>query len=382
MSYLMVVAALCGLPLLYLGLVVAWGEHSTRGLNYYARSVAGRQRYRRVLAVHRTWLAPVLWLLGRTRRFDFRSGSVCHDGMAAPKGSCTPRSLASASRYTPAAEDVFVVTQMRCGTTWMQQIIYEILTRGGADLAAAGRTLCEFSPWLESVNGVSLAAAPRLGPPPSRRMIKTHLPVHRCPCSPQARYIYVLRHPVSCFASCASFLNMNLREFAPCLDDIAAWFCSPQSMWWGTWPAHVRGWWQRSRDFDNVLFVGYEAMKGDLRSEALRVAGFLGTPPLASHEVDLVLEHSSYSWMQSHAVTFEMHPPHLLCTEPAFFVSGRADRYKDVPAELGQRILTWCRTELADSDFPWQQFFPETGRILDPGSGPQAGASAESGRAP
>ena len=40
--------------LLYLGLFVAWGERSTRGLNYYARPVEGRRRYRRVLAVHRT----------------------------------------------------------------------------------------------------------------------------------------------------------------------------------------------------------------------------------------------------------------------------------------------------------------------------------------
>jgi len=358
-SFVIVVAALGGLPLLYLGLVVAWGERSTRGLNYYARPVEGRRRYRRVLAAHRALLAPLLWLLRRRLRFSFRAGSVVFGGMAAPKGSCSPHSLELGSRYQPAAHDIFVVTQMRCGTTWMQQIVYEILTRGRNDLAAAGRTLCEFSPWLESVNGVSLAAAPWIGPPPSRRMIKTHFPTSLCPYSDLARYVYVTRHPVSCFASCVSFLNLNLREFAPRIEEIEAWFCSPQAMWWGTWPAHVRGWWQRAQRCDNVLFVCYEDLKRDLPAEALRVAAFLGVPPLSPQELEQVLSHCSYSWMQAHAAVFEMHPPHLLRPDPAFFVSGRTDRYEDVPAEMRQRIVSWCQAELADSGCPWERLFPE-----------------------
>lgn len=359
MSFVVVAAALCGMPLLYLGLVVAWGDRSTCGLNYYARSVDGRRRYRRVLAVHHTLLNPAIWLLSRRLRFAFRSGSVFLAGVAAPKGSCNSRSLELASRYQPSAHDVVVATPMRCGTTWMQQIVYEILTRGGNDLATAGRTLCEFSPWLECVNGVSMAAAPRIGLAPPRRMIKTHLPTGLCPYSNEAQYVYVTRHPVSCFASCVSFLTMNLGKFAPSLEDIEAWFCSPQSMWWGTWPAHVRGWWERSQRCDNVLFVGYEHMKRDPQAEVLRVADFLKVPPLSSQELDQVLHHSTYSWMQSHAEAFEMHPPHLLRPEPAFFVSGRIDRYQDVPAEMRQRIANWCRAELADSGFPWQRFFPE-----------------------
>lgn len=366
MSFVVAVGALCGLPLLYLGLVVAWGDRSTRGLSYYARSVDGRRRYRRILAVHRSLLAPVLWLLGRRVRFDFRSGSVFHGGLAAPKGSCSPASLEFASQYQPSPHDVFVATQMRCGTTWMQQIVYEILTRGSNDLATAGRTLCELSPWLESFHGVPVAAAPPIGPPPSRRLIKTHLPAGLCPCSDRAKYIYVIRHPASCFASCVSFLTMNLRGFAPRLEDIEAWFCSPQAMWWQTWPAHVRGWWQRSLQCDNVLFVFYEEMKRDLPAAVLRIAGFLGGPPLSPQELERVLRHSSYSWMQSHAEAFEIHPPHLLLTEPTFFVSGRMERYEDVPDELRRRIVSWCQTELAGSSFPWERFFAESAPLPAP----------------
>jgi len=365
-SFVVAVGALCGLPLLYLGLVVAWEDRSTRGLSYYARSADGRRRYRRILAVHRSLLAPVLWLLGRRVRFNFRSGSAFHGGLAAPKGSRNPASLEFASRYRPSPDDVFVVTQMRCGTTWMQQIVYEILTRGSNDLDTAGRTLCEISPRLESFHGVPVAAAPRIGLPPSRRVIKTHLSAAVCPYSDRARYIYVTRHPASCFASCVSFLNLNLRGFAPRLEDIEAWFCSPQAMWWGTWPAHVRGWWERSWRCANVLFVFYEEMKRDLPAEVQRIAGFLGVPPLSPQELERVLLHSSYSWMQSHAEAFEIHPPHLLLSEPTFFVSGRMDRYEDVPDELRRRIVSWCQTELADSSFPWERFFPESAPFTAP----------------
>ena len=83
--------------------------------------------------------------------------------------NATPAVFDRARRYRPRSEDVFVVTQMRCGTTWMQQLVYQIVTRGAGDFDDHGhRHLYAISPWIDAVNSVSIDAAPLLGERPTR----------------------------------------------------------------------------------------------------------------------------------------------------------------------------------------------------------------------
>lgn len=42
---------------------------------------------------------------------------------------------------------------MKCGTTWMQHIVYEVVGRGRGDLVATGTTLYSQSCWLEAPLG-------------------------------------------------------------------------------------------------------------------------------------------------------------------------------------------------------------------------------------
>lgn len=349
-------AALLGAASFYFWLVVAWGEYGTVGAKYFGRTPPQRKRYRRWLASQRALLWPLLWILPRILPFRFASASFRVRGLAVPKGTCSPHSMARAADFQPLPGDVLIVTPMRCGTTWMQQLVYEVLTRGQQDLAATGRTLAMVSPWLESVRGVSLANAPRIGHAPPRRIIKTHLPAEWLPVSTAATYVYVVRHPVSCFASCVSFLNLNLQQFAPRLEDMETWFCSPQSMWWGTWPSHVRLWWARAQQHDNVHCFFYEELKRGLPAAIAQLADALAVCPLTPGELSCVLEHAGFGWMQTHAESFEIQPPHLLQPRPTCFVSGRLNRYEDVPADMALRILDWCQEELADIRFPWERF--------------------------
>ncbi|HBG51064.1 MAG TPA: hypothetical protein DDW89_04535, partial [Gammaproteobacteria bacterium] len=48
------------------------------------------------------------------------------------------KSYAGTLHYQPEAADIFIATQMKCGTTWMQQIVFEILHGGAGDLSDAG----------------------------------------------------------------------------------------------------------------------------------------------------------------------------------------------------------------------------------------------------
>jgi hypothetical protein len=130
-------------------------------------------------------------------------------------------------------------------------------------------------------------------------------------------------------------------------------------MWWGTWTNHVRGWWQRSQSSSNVLFLYFEDMKRDLPPVIQKVAAFLGVAPLTDAELAAVAEKSSFRYMQQHQDSFEMHPPHILQTNAALFVSGKADRHRDVPADVRSRILAWSVRELADTDFPLSEVYSD-----------------------
>jgi hypothetical protein len=342
----------------YLAMVLRWEDEQTVGLNYYGRPPAGRAAYKQELRAKAQRLAPLLKMMSSSK-LDLRKARIQYKGVSGPTGSCSVESFQRGAEYQPRAEDVFVVTQMKCGTTWMQHVVYEVLQRGGGDLVKSGAALYAVSPWLEGRKSVSLNEAPLIGRERPSRIIKTHFPAQLCPFDAKARYIYVARHPVSCFASCIDFVVTNVGAMAPELPAFEEWFRSPDLMWWGTWTDHVKGWWERSQQNNNVLFVYFEEMKRDLPGVIRRVADFLGVAPLNDAEVAAVAEKCGFRYMQEHQDNFEMQPPHILQTNAQLFVSGTAERHKDVPPDARQRIADWAKKELADSDFPLARVYPD-----------------------
>jgi hypothetical protein len=313
--------AFAGLQTIHLLAVLLWEDSRTVGLRYFGQSLEERRRFKRTLRAHARLLRPILSAASRLAPFDFERASFSYRGISAPKGSCSPESFERAVAYEPRADDVFVVTQMKSGTTWMQHLVYQLLLRGKGDLTESGQALYAVSPWLEGRKSVPLDAAAPLGDDRPSRLIKTHLPARLCPWDARARYIYVARHPVSCFASCADFIAENAGRFSPDPETLERWFCS-EKMWWGSWPSHVEGWWRRARESDQVLFVHFEEMR-------------------------------------SHAESFEMHPPHILATHARLFVRGAADRHADVPAAVGRRIGAWCAQELEGASYPLEPMYPD-----------------------
>lgn len=350
------------LEFLALAVVLVLEDQQTLGLGYYGLAPTERVRYRKRLRRQATLLAPILSLLSRFSKFSFPKVSFRHNGLAGPKGTCSPQSFEQAEAYQPKSDDVFVATQMKCGTTWMLHLVYQVLRRGEGDLVETGSTLHAVCPWIEGRKTVSLADAPLIGSERPARVIKTHFPASHCPYNPDARYIYVARHPVSCFASCADFIAENAGRLAPPRELIEQWFCSDQLMWWGTWPSHVHGWWDLSRRRDNVLFVRFEDMKRDLAGVVREVTRFLNRAPLSEAELAQVVRKCGFDYMQEHHEAFEMHPPQLLGSDARLFIRGTADRYQDVPEAMRRRILAWCADRLKESEFPLERLYPEVTR--------------------
>ena len=131
---------------IYLGVVLKWEDEQTGGLGYYGLPPAEREGFKRRLRLHAVLLAPILWLNGRLAKMDFRRAGMSYKGVAGPAGSCTPETFARAEQYRPGPEDIFVVTQMKCGTTWMQHVVYEVLNRGNGNLVASGTRSTRFLP--------------------------------------------------------------------------------------------------------------------------------------------------------------------------------------------------------------------------------------------
>ena len=115
---------------LYLATVLKWEDDHTVGLNYYGKSLRDRERFKRTLARHASLLSPMLWLNSRMAKVDFRRTRIQYKGISGPAGSTSIESFQRAEEYQPTPQDIFVVTQMKCGTTWMQNVVYEILHRG------------------------------------------------------------------------------------------------------------------------------------------------------------------------------------------------------------------------------------------------------------
>ncbi len=217
-----------------------------------------------------------------------------HDGFRTPMGF-PPEGFDSALAYRPEAGDIFVCTYPKCGTTWMQYIVYLLLRRG--EPLPAGARLEDVFPHLEEV-GADTARA--LAKP---RLLKTHLPLSMAPFGPEGRYVVVARNPFDCavsffhhtrgFPKHYDFADGRFEDFFEC-------FLAGE-VDFGDYFAHLNSWYAQ-RAAPNVLFLTYEAMRADPEAAVRAVAGFLGP----EHAVALgepgvlarVLEHSSFAGMR------------------------------------------------------------------------------------
>jgi hypothetical protein len=343
---------------LYLTWYFRWETRHTAGVAYYGRTLAERRalksRIRRLSAP----ALPVVRLLSHSARRKPALPSFEFEGVHGPTNVSSPAVFARAKAYDPKPEDIFVATQMRCGTTWMQQLVHQIVTHGNGTFGDGGLThLYAASPWIDAVNSVSIDAAPLIGDPPVR-IIKTHLPIELCPYSPHAKYVYVTRHPVSCFASIVDFNRSMLGPLLPDRTILAEWFCSDQ-MYWLPWPRHVGGWWSWAQNRPNVLFVHFEDMTRNFGSVRDRVAGFLGHS-LTPREQERVSEHCSFEYMKEQEEFFDMAPPTMFSVrEGAFLASGSEKRHEDVTPAIRDRILTYCRSALQREEYPADRFYDD-----------------------
>jgi hypothetical protein len=341
----------------FLATAMRWLISETGDDRYFKRSLEERRALKQEIRRRAPRVLSVLVPLAKLMRMNMPV--TVYQGTHAPKQVCPLKTFAAATQYEPGARDIFVATQMKCGTTWMQQIVYEILSHGRGSIGEDGGppAMYALSPWIESRGAVSMEDAIPVGER-KQHIIKTHFPTRLCPYSEEARYIYVTRHPVACFSSTADFVGMLAGPLAPPRAELLEWFCSDE-MWWRSWPEHVDGWWQWAQEKPNVLFCHYEEMLDDPGRCVDQVASFLDVE-LSSDERAEVVRKSSYAYMKEREEFFEMSAPSYLTGEGGtFFRSGSKKRESMSADDERERILSFCRDRLADSTYPVARFYPD-----------------------
>lgn len=197
--------------------------------------------------------------------------------------------------FQPHPTDVILSPYAKSGTTWLQQIVHGLRTRGDMDFDDISRVI----PWIETAYDLGLDLdAPQVALP---RAFKSHLGWRQVPKG--GRYIVSLRDPKDVLVSLFRFKE--------------GWFFEPGSIpiarfarreffhrgegrdYWD----HLVSWWEHRND-DNVLLLCYEEMKLDLAGTVRAVAAHIEVA-LDRELLDLVERQASLDFMLAHKDRFD-----------------------------------------------------------------------------
>lgn len=209
-------------------------------------------------------------------------------------------------------DDIIISTYAKSGTTWVQQIVAQLLFP-----AEEGLEVAQMSPWMDIRIPPKEVKLPEVEAQTHRRFLKTHLPVDALVFSPLAKYIYIGRdgrdvvwsmynHHANANDLWYSALNDTPGRVGPPIEKPVAdirqyfqdWLSKDGYPWWPYWD-NVRTWWN-IRHLPNVLFLHFADMKSDLAHEMRRVSEFLETP-IDENKWPKMLEFCSFDYMKENA---------------------------------------------------------------------------------
>jgi aryl sulfotransferase len=209
-------------------------------------------------------------------------------------------------------DDVVIATYGKSGTTWVQQIVGQLIFAGDPAV-----NVPELSPWLDLRVPPKAVKLPMVEAQTHRRFLKTHLPVDALVYAPGAKYLYVGRdgrdvmwsmynHHARANEHWYQALNDTPGRVGPPIlpppDSVVQyfreWLDRDGYPFWPFWE-HVRGWWE-IRGLPNLMLLHFADLKADLPGQVRRIADFLGieVPPA---RWDAVIEHCTFAWMKAHA---------------------------------------------------------------------------------
>jgi hypothetical protein len=244
--------------------------------------------------------------------------------------------------------DLIITPYAKCGTTWLQQIVHGLRTRGDMDFDDISRVI----PWIEFAHaqGLDLDA----GQPGPFRAFKSHLAWHEVPKG--GRYLVSIRDPKDALVSFFRFMegwlfetgSIGMAEFAQ-----RRYLDRPEDR---TYWYHLTSWWERRHDPDTLL-LSYEGMKADLPGTVRRVADFVGIE-LAPDLERIVIEQASLPFMLEHKDRFDDLLMRQLQERTGMLPPG-GDAAKVRSGRVGSHRLELPTEITAELDRRWQERIAE-----------------------
>lgn len=292
-------------------------------------------------------------------------------GNLPPQGTAYLGPITDTRRWAPfkhRADDIFVCTPPKCGTTWTQAIC-AMFVFGGPD---HGQQPGVVSPWVDAVFSELDDCMAQVEAQTHRRYLKTHTPLDGIPFHEACTYLVIFRDPRDTFFSSINHRNnMNDQELA-----LAAFPSGERAF--EDWLEQVRpdgGWdfisldslchflnsYWPYRDLPNVHLFHYSDMKRDLRTAVAQMAAATGTE-LSDAELDAYAAAADFGAMKKNAEQFAPESgTGMWKAETNFFANGTSGQW-----ETG---LTEAQKAAFDVRFGELVSDPEQARWMLNGSG-------------
>jgi len=263
-------------------------------------------------------------------------------------------------------DDIIIATYAKAGTTWMQQIVSQLIFNG-----AEGLPVAAMSPWVDLRVPPKEIKLPEIEAQEHRRFLKTHLPVDALVFSPKAKYIYIGRdgrdvlwsiynHHATANEKWYDALNNTPGRVGPPIEkpveDIKQyyheWLDKDGYPLWPLWE-NIHSWWA-IRYLPNVLFVHFANLKCDMEGEIRKIAAFLNIS-IDEAQWPAIVEHCSFDYMKANAT--QSVPLGGIFWEggaQTFIHKGKNGRWRDVlTEEESQKYERMAVEKLGESCAHW-----------------------------
>lgn len=209
-------------------------------------------------------------------------------------------------------DDIIIATYAKSGTTWLQQIVAQLIFNGATE-----QNVAEMSPWVDLRLPPAEVKLPEIEAQTHRRFLKTHLPVDALVFSPQAKYLFIARDGRDVVWS---FYNHHVNMTDQMIDDLNGaagpdldplervslpveeyfrrWLNQDGYPLWQFWN-NISTWWE-IRDLPNVKLLHFQALKNDMAGQIRDIAAFLEID-IDEDNWDAILEHCSFNYMRQNA---------------------------------------------------------------------------------
>ncbi|XP_073839453.1 sulfotransferase 1 family member D1-like [Musca autumnalis] len=264
--------------------------------------------------------------------------------------------------YEVRPDDVFVVTFMKCGTTWMQETAWLLINNLDYEKSKQFAVL-DRSPFLED-HGIVFGARNAVEYShslPSPRLLKSHMPASLLPLQlweRKQKTIYVARNCKDVVVSSYHFMKKLGLWSGDNMEDYVNDFINNELNYTSYWN-HIVDFW-KMRNEPHIFFVTYEEMKKDLASVIQRLCTFLERPQLTAEEMERTLDHLSFDKMRSYEkMTNDLKEKIPKATEDFQFLRrGIVGSFKDeLTPELREKIDNWSQNYLAQHGLTEEDIF-------------------------